>query len=332
MSEMSRRPPTMRCLVTGCAGFIGSHLCERLLQDSHSVVGIDNFTESYPRSYKEQNLVIARSLAHFTLYKGDIATLDLTPVLRDVDVIFHLAAQPGVRSSWGTDFELYTQRNVLATQRLLEAARHCRKLQRFVYASSSSVYGNAQTLPVAEASPTRPISPYGVTKLAGEHLCDVYHKNFGIPTVTLRYFTVYGARQRPDMAFHRFIRAAHLNEPIALYEDGRQTRDFTHVRDTVTATVAAALSPDAIGGTYNVAGGSRITLNEALSALGEILGTTVHVQRAPGQSGDVRNTYADITAAERDLGYRPAVDLRAGLRDEVTWYRHTFSALGAGAG
>jgi nucleoside-diphosphate-sugar epimerase len=160
----------------------------------------------------------------------------------------------------------------------------------------------------------------------------VYWRNFAIPTVTLRYFTVYGARQRPDMAFHRFIHAALHNKPITLYEDGRQTRDFTHVRDTVTATVAAAMSPDAIGGTYNVAGGSRITLNEALSALGEILGTTVHVQRAPGQSGDVRNTYADITAAERDLGYRPAVDLRAGLRDEVTWYRHTFSALGAGAG
>lgn len=309
----------MRCLVTGCAGFIGSHLADRLLGDGHEVVGIDAFTDYYSRTAKESNLRIARRSPRFTFHDTDLLSLDIDEALRGIDVVFHQAAQAGVRRSWGQHFETYTRLNVLATQRLLEACRTTPSLHRLVYASSSSVYGDTTELPVSEETPTRPVSPYGVTKLAAEHLCSLYHTNFGVPTVSLRYFTVYGTRQRPDMAFHRFIRAALAGDLITVHEDGLQTRDFTHVSDIVAANVLAATTPHAVGHVYNVAGGTRTTLAAALSLIRQITGRPLHLAHGPKQSGDVRDTYADTTRARRDLSYRPRTDLESGLRDEAEW-------------
>jgi nucleoside-diphosphate-sugar epimerase len=322
----SREARIMRCLVTGCAGFIGSHVTERLLQDGFEVIGVDAFTDYYPRAYKMRNLEVARQNSLFSLIDGDLNSLPLEPLVKETDLIFHQAAQAGVRASWGGQFDIYTQQNILATQRLLEACRGASALQRFVYASSSSVYGNAPSLPVSEEAMPRPVSPYGVTKLAAEHLCLLYHTNFNVPSVALRYFTVYGARQRPDMAFHRFIRAGLAGEAITVHEDGNQTRDFTHVRDIVQANMKAATAPAASGNVYNVAGGSRLTLNEALVQLGEAVGRPLEILHAPKQAGDVRDTYADIGRAQRDLEYRPTVDLGTGLRDEVEWYESSVGA------
>lgn len=310
----------MRCLVTGCAGFIGSHLCDRLLTLGHDVIGIDAFTEYYSRELKEENIAGARSSPHFTFHQGDLRSLPLDTLVADVDVIFHLAAQAGVRASWGDDFELYTQHNMLAMQRLLEACRGQEGLTRFVYASSSSVYGELHVLPIREDTPTRPVSPYGVTKLAGEHLAYVYAANFGVPSVVLRYFSVYGARQRPDMAYHRFIASAMHGEPIVLFDGGTQTRDFTHVEDVVQATILAAQLPQAIGRTYNIAGGARIPLLDALATIGRLTDRELTIHHALKQAGDVRDTYADVAAARQDLGYEPSVSLARGLRDEVGWY------------
>lgn len=313
----------MRCLVTGCAGFIGSHLTERLLVDGHEVVGIDAFTDYYPHRLKESNLRTSMLSPHFTFLADDLLSLNLEEIVRDIDVVFHQAAQAGVRHSWGQHFDTYTRLNVLATQRLLEACRTAPVLRRVVYASSSSVYGNATQLPVSEDAPTHPLSPYGVTKLAAEHLCSLYHANFGLPTVSLRYFTVYGARQRPDMAFHRFIRAALDGNPITVHEDGMQTRDFTHVSDIVQANVLASVSEVSPGRVYNVAGGARTTLAHALSLIEKVTGRKLIVEHAPKQSGDVRDTYADTSRARQELGYAPSVDLETGLRDEAEWVAAT---------
>jgi nucleoside-diphosphate-sugar epimerase len=310
----------MRYLVTGCAGFIGSHLTDRLLADGHEVVGVDAFTDYYDRSAKERNLIGARRSPRFELAEGELTTLSLDHILEGVDVVFHQAAQAGVRASWGSRFATYTQLNVLATQHLLEACTQLPALMRFVFASSSSVYGNVTSLPVSEEVTPRPVSPYGVTKLAAEHLCLLYHANFGLPVVALRYFTVYGARQRPDMAFHRFIRAAFAGEPLTIHDDGLQTRDFTHVSDVVRANLLAAQHDVAIGRVYNIAGGSRVTVRHVLTMLEEEIGREFRVSYGPAQAGDVRDTYAGITRARRDLGYEPAVDLASGLRDEVKWY------------
>lgn len=311
----------MRCLVTGCAGFIGSHLTDRLLADSHEVVGVDSFSDYYSRLNKERNLSSARRSRRFTLYDADLLTAPLDSLLEGVDVVFHEAAQAGVRSSWGTQFHIYTQNNILATQRLLEACRSLPSLRRFVYASSSSVYGNTPRLPMRESGSPHPVSPYGVSKLAAEHLCSLYHTNFDVPTVSLRYFTVYGARQRPDMAFHKFIAAATRGDLITVHEDGRQTRDFTHVSDIVEANVLASHRPEAVGHVYNIAGGSRVTLQHALDLMGRLVGRPLRIAYGPKQAGDVRDTYADISRAQRDLGYAPETDLETGLSDEIGWYR-----------
>lgn len=310
-----------RCLVTGCAGFVGSHLTDRLLADGHQVVGVDSFNDYYPRFDKERNLTFARRLARFTLHDVDILTVPLETLLDGVEIVFHQAAQAGVRFSWGTQFDVYTRNNILATQRLLEACKSLPTLRRFVYASSSSVYGNAPALPVRESGATHPVSPYGVSKLAAEYLCSLYHDNFGVPTVSLRYFTVYGARQRPDMAFHRFIAAAFHGNLITVHEDGRQTRDFTHVSDIVQANILAANTPEAVGHVYNIAGGSRVTLQHTLDLMQGLVGRTLRIAYGPKQAGDVRDTYADISRARRDLGYSPEKHLEAGLKDEIAWYR-----------
>ena len=309
---------TRKALVTGAAGFIGSHLTERLLEDGWQVVAMDCFTDYYPRATKEQNLAACWTHPRLRFVEADLVTCDLEPLLADVDVVFHQAGQAGVRASWGAEFEMYVQNNILATQRLLEALKG-RTLHRFVYASSSSIYGDAQDLPVREETLPQPISPYGVTKLAAEHLCRLYHTNFGLPTVSLRYFTVYGPRQRPDMAFHRLIRAMLEGGTFPLYGDGQQTRDFTFVADAVAANLLAIEAPP--GQVFNIGGGSRVTMNQVIATLEEIVGRPAPVERQAAQAGDVRHTWADTSAAREVLGFAPRVSLREGLAQEVAWLR-----------
>lgn len=308
----------MRCLVTGAAGFVGSHLSERLLALGHDVVGVDRFSDYYPRHYKEANLARLYEDSRFRLAEHDLASCDIGALLDGCEVVFHQAAQAGVRASWGKTFESYVQDNVLATQRLLEAARGHRTVRKVVYASSSSVYGDTTELPMRETSATHPHSPYGVTKLAAEHLCELYRRNFGLSTASLRYFTVYGPRQRPDMAFHKFIEATLDGKSIPVFGDGEQTRDFTFIADIVEANVNVGLGN--AEGVYNVGGGSRVTLNEVLRVIDELAGT-VRIDRRPNEAGDVTHTWADTSAAQRAFGYAPQVSLREGLARQVAWHK-----------
>jgi UDP-glucose 4-epimerase len=306
----------MRCLVTGVAGFIGSHLAKRLVSDGHEVIGIDSFTDYYPKYLKKLNIEVIRSYKNFTFIEGNLLDLSLLPLLDGVDYIFHQAAQAGVRASWGNSFSIYVNCNVLATQRLLDAVLTTgQQVKRFVYASSSSVYGNTKALPISETATPLPISPYGVTKLAGEHLCQLYHHNFGVPTVALRYFTVYGPGQRPDMAFHRFCKAIIDHEPIHVFDDGTQTRDFTYIADVVEANVRAAAF-ETQGSVINIAGGSRVTVREVIALLEEISNTKIQVIFGQKQYGDVRDTFADISCAQRLIGYQPLTSLQEGLSQE----------------
>jgi len=323
----ARRPQT--CLVTGVAGFIGSHLAERLLNDGYDVIGVDCFTDYYPRPFKESNLEGLRGRPGFRFVEDDLGRMDLDALLEGVSYVFHQAAQAGVRASWGESFAIYTDLNVLTTQKLLEAARRAKEVSKFICASSSSVYGDSAELPLRESGPVAPVSPYGVTKLAAEHLARLYAANFGLPTVSLRYFTVYGPRQRPDMAFHKFLRAIYAGQPIPVYGDGEQTRDFTFVADAVEANVAC-MSHGAPGAYFNIGGGSRVTLNECLDMLREVTGREVRIERQGAQHGDVRHTWADTTAARDVLGFRPRVALREGLAAENTWFRAVVLARGLG--
>lgn len=311
------------CLVTGVAGFIGSHLAERLLHEGHRVVGVDAFTDYYPRAVKERNLTDLLGRPGFTLIAADLLTLDLVKLLSEqrCELVFHSAAQPGVRTSWGATFQVYTQNNVVATQRLLEACRAV-GVQRFVYASSSSIYGDAAAFPTPEDALPQPISPYGVTKLAGEHLCWLYWRTAGVPTVSLRYFTVYGPRQRPDMAFYRFIRALLAGETITVYGDGEQTRDFTFVADVVTANLLAAREP-VIGQVFNIGGGSQASVNQVLDLLERLTGRPAQVQRHPQQLGDARHTAGDTGKARRLLGWQPTTSLADGLAAQLAWQQGT---------
>ena len=306
----------MRCLVTGVAGFVGSHLAERLLADGHEVCGIDAFINYYDRSIKERNLEGPRSWNTFRFVEGNLVDIPLRPLLEGVDWVFHEAAQAGVRTSWGMEFTRYTECNVHATQRLLETVRHLGGVKRVVYASSSSVYGNTTELPLREDAQLHPYSPYGVTKLAAEHLCMLYQRNFGVPTVSLRYFTVYGPRQRPDMAFHRFCKSIILGEPIHVYDDGNQTRDFTYIADVVAANMQAAQAEAAIGQVINIAGGSRVTLQHVVELLETISGSHLKIMYEARQHGDVRHTFADINKARQLLDYQPHVPLTQGLAYE----------------
>jgi UDP-glucuronate 4-epimerase len=308
----------MRALVTGCAGFIGSHLTESLLGDGHDVLGVDCFNDNYDRSQKLANLRNALDFETFRFARSDLADTDAARLLDGRDTVFHLAAEPGVRSSWGARFDVYLRNNVAATQRLLEAALGRRDL-RFVYASSSSVYGDAETLPTPEDALPRPLSPYGVTKLGAEQLCLLYHVNHGLQAVALRYFSVYGPRQRPDMAFNRFCLASLTDEPVTLFGNGWQTRDFTYVADVVAATRAAALADAAPGRVYNVGGGSRVSIRGALQVLAAVSGRRLDVQFEPREHGDAANTGADITHARGDLGFAPRTSLEAGLLAEYEW-------------
>ena len=310
----------MRALVTGAAGFIGSTLTDQLLADGWSVVGADRFTSYYEESAKRANLARAMDSTAFELVEADLLTAELNPILDGVDVVFHLAAQPGVRLSWADGFRLYNQSNVDLTQRLLEAVRG-RDLKRFVYASSSSVYGNVTVVPTDEDQPTRPHSPYGVTKLAGELLCSAYGANFGVPTVSLRYFTVYGPRQRPDMAIHRMVERTLDGEPFDVYGDGRQVRDFTYVGDIVEATRLAATADLPPATVLNAAGGGSITLADLIEVVGEAIGEPVPLNHLGDQPGDVRATGGSIEQAARLLDWKPQVNLREGVAAQVAWHR-----------
>jgi nucleoside-diphosphate-sugar epimerase len=313
--------PESHALVTGAAGFIGSHLVDRLLADGIPVTGVDCFTDYYDPALKRANLLGAQRSTGFRLLELDLGRDDLA-ALPEASVVFHQAAQAGVRASWGADFSAYAHHNVLATQRLLERYRDA-QLERFVYASSSSVYGDAEKFPTGERSLPRPFSPYGVTKLAGEHLALLYGRNFSLPVVALRYFTVYGPRQRPDMAFHRFCRALLRREPITLYGDGRQSRDFTYVDDAIEANLRAwrSAAPQAV---YNVGGGSQVEVLEAVRILERLLDARGELRFEPRPPGDPLRTRADATLIERDLGFRPRTPIEDGLAREAEWARSLY--------
>lgn len=307
----------MNAIVTGVAGFIGSHLTARLLSEGATVVGLDCFTDYYARDLKEANLATVRSHPKFNFVESTIQKADWPALLADTTHVFHLAAQAGVRKSWGLDFSVYTACNIEATQVLLEACRGA-SLARIVYASSSSVYGDAADIPMREDARLQPVSPYGVTKLAAEHLCHLYWVNYGLPTVSLRYFTVYGPRQRPDMAFNRFLTAIQSGAPITLYGDGEQTRDFTYVDDAVAATAAAG--QDGVPGcVYNVGGGSRVSMNHVIELMAACTSREPVIRRLDTQKGDMRDTFADTTLAKKDLGFAPSVTLEDGIRAEHEW-------------
>lgn len=316
----------MRALVTGCAGFVGSHLTESLLSDGHDVVGVDCFNDNYARQQKLDNLRAGQDWDAFQFVPIDLARGDLDDLIAEVDTVFHLAAEPGVRTSWGARFETYVRNNVSATHHVLEAlARHPGR--RLVYASSSSIYGQAEKMPTREDTLPAPYSPYGVTKLTAEHLCAVYHANHGVETVTLRYFTVYGPRQRPDMAFNRFCRAVLTGDPVVLFGDGNQSRDFTYVADTVAATRAAANRSVAAGGVYNIGGGAQVTVNDVLETLEDLAGRPVPLTRARRESGDVRHTGADASRARAELRFCPQWSVRDGLEAELRWMQQLLAAV-----
>ena len=307
----------MKTIVTGAAGFIGSHLVEKLLARGDEVIGVDNFLDNYPRRFKENNLASLAGHEKFKFVGADLLSIDLRSLLSDAAVVYHLAGQPGVRASWGREFNRYTENNIMATQQLLEAAKDS-KLAKFVYASTSSVYGDTDDLPMREEGRTRPISPYGATKLAAEHLCHLYCKAFGVPTVALRFFTVYGPRQRPDMFFHIFMRALLRGEEVPLFDDGEQTRDFTYCGDIVDGILGAAGYPGE-GEVFNLGGGSEVSLLHAIAMAEKVSGRHAQLKRFDRQKGDVRHTSARLDQARSKLGYAPKIGLEEGLAAQWEW-------------
>lgn len=314
-----------KVVVTGAAGFIGSHLCESLLDRGYRVVGVDSFNSNYDPRIKRDNVSTLLGNKDFSLIEGSLNDIDLRQLLSDVSYVSHQAAQPGVRQSWHERFDEYIDSNIRATHRLCEAARMS-QIKRFVYAGSSSVYGETTQLPMTESHSTRPVSPYGVTKLSAEGLCLLYRANFGLPVVSLRYFTVYGPRQRPDMAFHRFIKSALDGKPIEVFGNGTQTRDFTYVSDIIAAN-QSAMTYDGDVSIFNVGGGNRVTLNAALDVLTSELAGPVDVVFTNRQKGDVTHTYADVGLAKKELGYSPKMDLEHGLAKEIEWVTSIYGKL-----
>lgn len=310
----------MKALVTGVAGFIGSHLAEKLISEKIDVTGIDSFLDYYPRKFKEKNISVLKGKKNFQIIESCITEADLSKILTDIDIVFHLAAQAGVRSSWGSKFSIYTQNNITATQMLLEAVKK-KKIKRFVYASSSSVYGDTSKLPMEEDDSPHPVSPYGVSKLAGEHLSLLYNKSYSVPSVALRFFTVYGPRQRPDMAFHKFLKNITENKPIDVYGDGNQTRDFTFISDIVNATFSAAFSAGSEGKVFNLGGGCRIKLKEVLAIMEKANGSKIKVNFSGEQKGDVKHTYADTSKAKKILNFNPVVSVEEGISREMEWIK-----------
>lgn len=314
----------MTCLVTGSAGFIGSHLCRKLIKEGFSVTGIDSFTDSYPKWIKERNIKPLMREKKFKLLSSDLNDLELKKLLSKTDYVFHHAAQAGVRASWGENFSVYIKNNIEATQKLLEAAKNSR-IKKFIYASSSSVYGFCPELPMSETSSLYPFSPYGVSKLAAEHLCFLYFKNYNVPTVSLRFFTVYGPGQRPDMAFHKFFKAIAEDKQITVYGDGKQTRDFTYVDDIIEANFSS-LKNGVPGEIYNIGGGSRKKLEEIFPLIESICQKNIIINREEKQRGDVPHTLADIKKAHKELKYSPQIQLSDGLKEEWTWIQELYSS------
>ena len=312
----------MKVLVTGCAGFIGSHLTEYLLKDGHEVIGIDCFTDYYAKELKERNLSAALQHQNFTFLNNNLSDMLEFP---DVDIVFHQAAQAGVRSSWGKEFSIYSRNNIEATQRLLEWYKD-KNLKKFVYASSSSVYGDV-SLPMSEDMRLLPVSPYGVSKLAAEHLCYLYWKNYGIPTISLRYFTVYGPRQRPDMGINKFVYSILEGKEIVIFGDGTQTRDFTYIDDAVYANILAANS-DVSGEVFNIGGGNRISVNDLIFVIEQATGRRAIIRYTDKQKGDVIDTLADNSKARRILGWEPRVDIRDGISHYVSWRKNLYQNQG----
>ena len=304
----------MRCLVTGAAGFIGSHLCGKLLDLGHQVIGLDAFIPYYPREIKEANLGVLHGRKGFQFLESDLRKDGLSHLVHGTEVVFHLAAMAGLKQSW-VDFDLYSSCNLLATQRLIDAFRGSESLKKFIYASTSSVYGKFSS--GDEQVSTRPVSPYGVTKLAGELLCQAFREEFHLPAVVLRYFSVYGPGQRPDMGYHKFVKAMLEGTPITVYGDGHQSRGNTFVSDCVDATIAAAKAP--VGETYNIGGGETASVWDILGKLERITGMKARVRQEEARAGDQRTSQADISKATRDLGWSPKVSLDDGLARQVAW-------------
>lgn len=306
----------MRVLVTGAAGFIGSNLCEALINAGHEVVGLDNFSPAYAREIKESNLQVLRDTPGFVFHERDLLDECLTSVLDGVDAVIHEAGLTGLVESWA-ELETYLRNNVVGTQRLLDACREV-GVQRFIHASTSSVYGVEAV--GAEAQPVQPVSPYGITKLASEHLVLSYVRAFDFPAVILRYFSVYGPRQRPDMAYHRFIEAMLDQQPITVYGDGRQSRSGTYISDCVAGTLGA-LEHAREGEIYNIGGGESIALIDAIGIIAAALGIEPDIQYEPGRLGDQRHTRADCSKASKHFGYAPQVAPSDGLPLQVDWHR-----------
>ncbi len=314
----------MKCVITGAAGFIGSALSKKLLSRGHRVVGIDNFSPYYARALKKANLDRLKGLKGFSFKEKDILSAGFPELLRGAEYVFHLAAQAGVRSSWGEEFKIYTDNNIMASQKLLEAVKNCRSLKKLVYASSSSVYGDAEELPARETTPTNPMSPYGVSKLAAEKLCLLYQKNYGVPAVAVRLFTVYGPGQRPDMAFNIFVKKILGGEALPVFSGGRQTRDFTYI-DDITEGIILAAGKGIPGEVYNLGGGNRISLNGAIKIIERLAGRKACVLRKGSVKGDMKHTWADISKAKKQLGYSPKTKIEEGLRKEYAWMQNTLA-------
>lgn len=305
-------------LVTGCAGFIGSQIVEACLATGDHVRGVDLMTDYYDVNQKRANLAPLLAHERFDFHQSDLAD-GCDELLQGVDVVYHQAGQPGVRASWRDQFDEYLSRNIKATQRLLESSVQLR-VGRVVYASSSSVYGNAERYPVDESMRAQPFSPYGVTKLAAEHLCSLYAANFGLSVVSLRYFTVYGPRQRPDMATHRLFEAALNGTSFPLFGTGAQLRDFTFVGDVVRANLLAGSADVEPGLVANIAGGGECSMIELIAMVEEISGHDIVLDRRDHERGDVDRTGAITDRAFRHLGWEPQTDLRSGLQRQHEWH------------
>ncbi|MDQ0212052.1 NAD-dependent epimerase/dehydratase family protein [Arthrobacter bambusae] len=317
----------MKIVVTGAAGFVGGNLCRELLRhDEFEVWGIDALTDYYTPEMKR---LTVESLTHprFKFIHADLATEPLSEIFNNAVAVFHQAGQPGVRKSWGESFGTYTRQNVDVTQRLLEESKKTSTLKAFVYASSSSIYGNATRYPTSETDLPKPLSPYGVTKLAAEHLVSLYSENFGIPATSLRYFTVYGPGQRPDMAFNKFIRAALQSKEISIFGDGEQVREFTHVSDIVRANIAVLESQPAPGTIVNLSGGSSITVNQTLNVLSSVLNTSLQINYGSKVPGDVQRTGGSTSEAKRLLDWSPSIEIEDGLQSQVAWMRNLPQSL-----
>lgn len=311
----------MKIFITGVAGFIGSSLAERFIKLGYKVKGVDCFHPYYKREYKEENLKALISHKNFEFIEAKLQALSLKDILKDVDYIFHHSAFPGVRGNWDKLFKQYIEENILVTQKLLEETKELKNIKKIIYASSSSVYGTSNILPLKETDELKPLSPYGISKLAAEKLCWVYFKNFNLPIISLRYFTVYGPRQRPDMAFYKFIKAIINEEEVMVYGDGNQTRDFTYIEDVIETNILA-MGKAFPGEVFNIGGGTKISINKAINLLEKIINKKAKIKYLPKEKGEAKDTLADINKAAKFLGYCPKTKLEKGLEKEYKWIKN----------